>query len=154
MDQIDRILKQWARERPDVDTEAMGLVGRVQRIAQALRPRLDEVHERFGLSGESFDVLASLRRSGVPHALTPTELYREMMLSSGAMTNRFDRLEEQGLVQREPDPADRRGTLVKLTAKGKTLIDKALVEHAANEGRLLGALSQTDRARLSALLRK
>src|SRR5579863_10070674 len=124
-DRIDRILAQWKRERPDLDTKAMGLVGRVQRAAAALRPRLDETHAGCGLQGESFDVLASLRRSGRPYQLTPTQLYREMMLTSGAMTNRIDRLEEAGLVSRRRDPQDRRGTLVRLTAKGKALIDSA-----------------------------
>jgi len=154
MDRIDAILEQWGRERPEIDLEPMGLVGRIQRVAQALRPKLDQVHERFGLSGEHFDVLASLRRSGAPYELTPTQLYREMMLSSGAMTNRIDRLENEGLVQRRADPADRRGTLVSLTPKGKGLIDKALGEHVANEDRLLRALDGHERAQLAKLLRK
>ncbi len=154
MDRIDRIIDQWRRERPDVELEPMELIGRIQRIVQALRPRLDATHERFGLSGELFDVLASLRRSGKPYELTPTDLYREMMLSSGAMTNRIDRLEAEGLVERRPDPNDRRGTLVSLTKKGKALIDKALGEHVENERRLLRALSEKERAQLSGLLRK
>lgn len=154
MDKIDSIVKQWRRERPDVELEPMALVGRLQRIAQALRPALDATHEKFGLTGESFDVLASLRRAGTPYELTPTELYREMMLSSGAMTNRIDRLERDGLVQRKPDPGDRRGTLVGLTSKGLALIDKALGEHVANERRLLGALDAKERAQLATLLRK
>jgi DNA-binding MarR family transcriptional regulator len=154
MDQIDRIVEQWARERPDVDSEPMALVGRIQRIAQALRPKLDATHRRFGLSGELFDVLAALRRSGKPFELTPTQLYRDMMLSSGAMTNRIDVLESEGLVARRPDPDDRRGTLVSLTPKGKALIDRALVEHVANERRLLRVLNDKERTHLAALLRK
>lgn len=154
MDRIDRIVEQWARERPDIDTAAMALVGRIQRIAQSLRPKLDAVHERFGLSGDLFDVLAALRRCGKPYELTPTHLYREMMLSSGAMTGRIDRLEAAGLVKRRPDPSDRRGTLVGLTRKGLASIDAALGEHAANETRLLGALAQKERAHLTTLLRK
>jgi DNA-binding MarR family transcriptional regulator len=154
MDRIDEIVAQWARERPDIDAEPMALVGRIQRVAAALRPQLDRVHERFGLSGELFDVLASLRRSGAPYELTPTQLYREMMLSSGAMTNRIDRLEDEGLVQRRPDPSDRRGTLVALTKKGKALIDRALGEHVANERRLLAVLGERERAQLASLLRK
>jgi DNA-binding MarR family transcriptional regulator len=154
MDRIDRIVEQWARERPDVDAEPMALVGRLQRVVQALRPRLDSTHQRFGLSGELFDVLASLRRAGKPYELTPTQLYREMMLSSGAMTNRVDRLESEGLVQRRPDPNDRRGTLVSLTDKGNALIDSALGEHIANERRLLAALDAEERAQLATLLKK
>jgi len=153
-DRIDRILAQWKRERPDLDTKAMGLVGRVQRAAAALRPRLDETHAGCGLQGESFDVLASLRRSGRPYQLTPTQLYREMMLTSGAMTNRIDRLEEAGLVSRRRDPQDRRGTLVRLTAKGKALIDSATTRHVANEARLLASLSSREQLQLADLLRK
>ncbi|MGA7357006.1 MAG: MarR family transcriptional regulator [Candidatus Cybelea sp.] len=153
-DRIDRILAQWNRERPDLDTRAMGLVGRIQRTAAALRPRLDDTHGRSGLAGESFDVLASLRRSGRPYQLSPTQLYREMMLTSGAMTNRIDRLEEAGLVSRRPDPQDRRGTLVRLTAKGKALIDAATSEHVANEERLLAGLSTREQLQLGELLRK
>jgi DNA-binding MarR family transcriptional regulator len=153
-DRIDRILAQWNRERPDLDTKAMGLVGRIQRAAAALRPRLDDTHGLSGLGGESFDVLASLRRSGRPYQLSPTQLYREMMLTSGAMTNRIDRLEEAGLVSRRPDPHDRRGTLVRLTAKGKALIDAATSEHVANEERLLAGLSAREQVQLGELLRK
>jgi DNA-binding MarR family transcriptional regulator len=153
-DRIDRILAQWSHERPGLDTRAMGLIGRIQRAAAALRPRLDDTHERFGLQGESFDVLASLRRSGRPYQLSPTQLYREMMLTSGAMTNRIDRLEEAGLVSRRPDPHDRRGTLVRLTAKGKALIDAATTEHIANEERLLAGLSAREQLQLGDLLRK
>jgi DNA-binding MarR family transcriptional regulator len=132
----------------------MGLVGRIQRAAAALRPRLDDTHGLSGLAGESFDVLASLRRSGRPYQLSPTQLYREMMLTSGAMTNRIDRLEEAGLVLRRPDPQDRRGTLVRLTAKGKALIDAASIQHVANEERLLAALSAREQLQLGELLRK
>jgi DNA-binding MarR family transcriptional regulator len=153
-DRIDEILTQWQRERPDLDMRAMGLVGRIQRTAAALRPRLDETHAASGLQGESFDVLASLRRSGAPYQLSPTQLYREMMLTSGAMTNRIDRLEEAGLVARRPDPNDRRGTLVRLTAKGKTLIDLAASKHVANEERLLSALNAREQQQLNDLLRK
>jgi DNA-binding MarR family transcriptional regulator len=153
-DRIDRILAQWKRERPDLETRAMGLVGRIQRAAAALRPRLDETHEASGLQGESFDVLASLRRSGPPYQLSPTQLYREMMLTSGAMTNRIDRLEEAGLVARRPDPGDRRGTLVRLTPKGKALIDAATTKHVANEERLLAVLTAREQQQLTDLLRK
>ena|SRR3984957_10384125 len=153
-DRIDQILSQWERERPDLDTRAMGLVGRIQRSAAALRPRLDETHGLSGLSGESFDVLASLRRSGAPYQLSPTQLFREMMLTSGAMTNRIDRLEEAGLVSRRADLKDRRGTLVRLTPKGKALIEAATTNHVANEERLLSGLSAREQLQLAELLRK
>jgi DNA-binding MarR family transcriptional regulator len=153
-DRIDRILAQWKHERPDLETRAMGIVGRIQRAAAALRPRLDATHELSGLGGESFDVLASLRRSGPPFQLSPTELYREMMLTSGAMTNRIDRLEAAGLVVRRPAPLDRRGTFVRLTAKGKNLIDAATTRHVANEDALLSALDAREQQQLGELLRK
>ena len=153
-DRIDEILAQWKRERPDLDTTPMGIVGRIQRTASALRPLLDKTHEESGLQGDSFDVLASLRRSGPPYQLTPTELYREMMLTSGAMTNRIDKLEAAGLVSRRPDPNDRRGTLVRLTPKGKTLIDAATAKHVANEEQLMSALTSHEQQQLSELLRK
>jgi DNA-binding MarR family transcriptional regulator len=153
-DRIDQILGQWKRERPDLDTRAMGLIGRIQRAAAALRPRLDETHATSGLQGESFDVLASLRRSGTPYQLSPTELYREMMLTSGAMTNRIDRLTEAGLVTRRQDPDDRRSSHVRLTAKAKTLIDAATTRHVANEQNLLSVLTPAEQRQLSDLLRK
>ncbi len=153
-DRIDKILGQWKRERPDLDTRPMGVIGRIQRATAALRPLLDETHEASGLQSEAFDVLASLRRSGTPHQLSPTELYREMMLTSGAMTSRIDRLEEAGLVARRADPDDRRGTQVRLTPKGKTLIDNATTKHVANEERLLSALTLREQQQLSDLLRK
>jgi DNA-binding MarR family transcriptional regulator len=154
MDRIDEIVQQWKRERPGLDLEPMAVIGRIQRVAQSLRPKLDATHDRSGLTGEHFDVLASLRRAGAPYELTPTQLYREMMLSSGAMTNRIDRLESDGLVQRRPDPTDRRGVIVSLTKKGHKLIDKALDAHLDNERTLLRALSKSERAELSALLSK
>ncbi len=153
-DRIDDIVAQWKRERVDLDTRAMALVGRIQRAAAALRPRLDATHADSGLAGESFDVLASLRRSGSPYQLSPTQLYREMMLTSGAMTNRIDRLEEAGLVARRPDANDRRATLVRLTPKGKALIDAAASKHVTNEERLLAGLSARERQQLGDLLRK
>lgn len=153
-DKIDQIVAQWKRERPDVQTDAMALVGRIQRAAAALRPRLDATHSRFGLTGESFDVLASLRRTGKPFELTPTQLYKQLMLSSGAVTNRIDRLESEGLVERLRDPDDRRGVRVRLTAAGKRLIDQAVVEHTANETRLLAHLSDKEQETLGHLLRK
>jgi DNA-binding MarR family transcriptional regulator len=152
-DAIDRILEQWRRERPDLDLAALGTVGRLFRVTQladaALRPGL-AAHE---LQPGWFDLLAALRRSGAPYRLNPTELMRTTMLSSGGMTKRLDRLEQAGLVERSPDPADRRGTLVGLTATGKTIVDAALAAHAANEDRLLSPLSAAERRTLDALLR-
>lgn len=156
-DKIGKIMAQWERERPDLtpaDITNMALVGRVQRLTNVLRPRLDAIHAVSGLTGESFDVLATLRRSGEPHELTPTQLYTHLMISSGAMTNRIDRLEADGYVERRDDPSDRRGTLVRLTAKGKTLIDRAMMPHVENEERLLSMLSDDEKRDLEKLLYK
>jgi DNA-binding MarR family transcriptional regulator len=153
-DRVDAIAAQWALERPDLDAFPLAVVARIQRVHQALKPLLDAVQESFGLRGESFDVLASLRRAGQPYELTPTALYSELMISSGTMTNRLDRLEAADLIVRRPDPSDGRGTLVALTKRGQALIDRALGDHVANEATLLSALTHEELQTLSALLRK
>ena len=153
-DAVDRILGQWAEERPDLDASPMGVFGRLTRAKEVLDRSLSRTFKRFGLHGGEFDVLATLRRSGEPYSLTPTELYRSTMRSSGAMTNRLDRLEGRGLVRRSPDPGDRRGVLITLTGEGLELIERAVEAHVEGEERLLGPLSGEDREQLAALLRK
>jgi DNA-binding MarR family transcriptional regulator len=153
-DQIDRLLAQWLRERPDLDATPMGVIGRISRLARHLERRLKPVFERYDLDGGLFDVLATLRRAGAPHRLSPTELFNSVMLSSGAMTSRIDRLERAGLVVRTPDPDDRRGVLVQLTPQGRELVDRAVESHVANESRLIEALTSEERAELARLLRK
>ena len=153
-DHVDTILAQWQREKPDLDARPMAVVGRISRSAKALSRALDTTFARFGLNGGEFDVLATLRRSGAPYRLTPTELFKDLMLSSGAMTNRLDQLERAELIERIPDPSDRRGTLVGLTAHGIDLVDTAVAAHLANEHRLLHALSSDEREHLADLLRK
>lgn len=153
-DHVDFILEQWARERPDLDASPMGVIGRTTRAARSLDRGLQEGFRPFDIAGWAFDVLATLRRSGPPFRLTPTKLSDTLMLSSGAMTNRLDHLECAGLIERLPDPTDRRGVLVALTAKGRALIDEAIAAHVANEHRLLAALSPEEQRTLAALLRK
>ncbi len=153
-DGLDGILEQWAGERPDLDASPMGVFGRLSRAERVLDRSLSGTFKRFGLVRGEFDVLATLRRNGEPYSLTPTELYRSTMLSSGAMTNRLDRLEERGLVRRSPDPGDRRGVQITLTEEGLDLIEEAVGAHVRNEDRLLGGLSGEDRARLAGLLRE
>src|SRR6266536_2793684 len=147
-DHIDRILAQWQRERPDLDTAAMGLLGRLLRAAQLADTTLAAGLAEHDLQSGWFDLLAALRRAGAPYELNPTRLMRATMLSSGGMTKRLDRLVEAGLVERRPDPTDRRGTLVRLTRKGKMVIDKAVEAHVANEERLLRSLKPADRRTL------
>ncbi len=118
------------------------------------RERLNPLFARFGLQSGEFDVLATLRRSGPPFALTPTALYEATMVTSGAMTNRLDRLEKAGLIARGPHPEDRRGVIVQLTKKGRTLIDEAVTAHVENEHQVLSGLTREERDRLAALLEK
>jgi DNA-binding MarR family transcriptional regulator len=153
-DHVDKIVAQWRRERPDLDASPLGLFGRLLRIAHVADGALGKEVARYGIQSGWFDLLAALRRTGTPYELNPTELTRATLLSSGGMTKRLDRLEEAGLVERRPDPDDRRGTLVRLTRRGKRVIDRALEAHLANEERLLASLSATDRRALDALLRK
>jgi DNA-binding MarR family transcriptional regulator len=153
-DHMDRILAQWRRERPELDVAPIGLLGRLFRSAHLADDALAEGIAPYGLQPGWFDLLAALRRSGAPYELNPTRLMETTMLSSGGMTKRLDRLDEGGLVERRPDPSDRRGTLVRLTRRGKTVIDKAVETHARNEGALLRPLTAMDRRALDDLLRK
>jgi len=153
-DAVDRILEQWAVERPDLDASPMGVLGRINRLAKELEGPLLRVFGRFGLDRGEFDVLASLLRAGKPYQLTPRALGESMMVTSGAVTKRVDRLERVGLLARKPEPRDRRVVLVRLTPKGIALVNEAVEEHIANEERLLTALSGKDREQLVRLLRK
>jgi DNA-binding MarR family transcriptional regulator len=153
-DYVSIILAQWAAERPDLDTSPMGIVGRISRLSLVIDTELEPVFMQFGLNNWSFDMLATLRRAGDPYRLSPTDLFRSMMVTSGTMTNRIDRLAEKGLVRRVPDPEDRRGILVELTQQGRELIDRALISHVANEARLIQPLSTEEQHALTVLLRK
>jgi DNA-binding MarR family transcriptional regulator len=148
-------MEQWRRERPDLDVSPMGVIGRLNEASALIaRDRLAPVFARFGLQMGEFDVLATLRRSGAPCALTPTELYEATMVTSGAMTARLDRLEKAGLIQRAPHPSDRRGVVVQLTAKGREITDDALTAHVANEHEVLAGLTREERDILAKLLEK
>ena len=153
-DHVSNILAQWAAERPDLDASPIGIVGRISRLSLVVDKELEPVFAQFGLNHWSFDMLATLRRTGAPYRLSPTELFRSMMVTSGTMTNRIDRLTEKGFVRRVPDPEDRRGILVELTEQGRELIDSALISHVANEARLLHPLSSEEQHTLAVLLRK
>lgn len=153
-DHLDRIAAQWRRERPDLDVAPLELVGRLLRAAMLADAALADGLGEHELQPGWFDLLAALRRAGDPYELNPTELMRATMLSSGGMTKRLDRLAEAGLVERRPDPADRRGVLVRLTPRGREVVDRALADHVANEERLLGTLGASDRRALDNVLRK
>jgi DNA-binding MarR family transcriptional regulator len=152
-DHMDRIVSQWRRERPDLDFAPLGVLGRLFRAAELTDAALAEGLEEEDLQPGWFDVLAALRRSGTPYELNPAELLRAMMLSSGGMTKRLDRLTEARLIVRRPDPSDRRGSLARLTPRGKTIIDRAIAKHLANEDRLLRTLKPAERRSLDKLLR-
>lgn len=153
-DHIDDILAEWRRERPDLDIAPMGLLGRLFLVVHQMDAVLAEGLALLDLQPGWFELLAPLRRGGPPYELNPTQLMRATMLSSGGITKRLDRMAEAGLVGRRPDPDDRRGTLVRLTRRGKTSIDKAVEAHIANEERLLQPLSAAQRRALDDLLRR
>ncbi len=153
IDPVDRLLGQWRRERPDLDTSPMAVVGRVSRIARRVDLAQRETFARYDLDPPAFDVLATLRRSGEPFALTAGDLMRSAMVTSGAITQRLDRLEARGLVRRGAHPDDGRVVLVTLTPAGRELVDRVLPDHLATEERLLAALTPEQRATLAGLLR-
>lgn len=153
MDRIDKILAQWRRERPDLDTTAMGLFGRMRNLTLHLSREMEKTFGRFGLNSANFDMLATLRRSGEPYTLSPSDLMDTMMVSSGTMTNRIDQLEKAGLVARSQNPNDGRSFLISLTPQGFKLIDAAVTAHVETQSRLASTLSQEDRMALDSLLR-
>jgi DNA-binding MarR family transcriptional regulator len=153
-DAIDRLVDEWNRERPDLDVSPTHVLQRITRLYLLQSASFAEVFGRFGMTFGEYEVLAALTRSGPPHRLKPSKLVGALVLSSGAVTNRIDRVEAMGLVERLRDPDDRRGTLVALTAKGRTVVGEAVRAHLANEERLLSGISGSDRAQLTRLLRK
>ena len=153
-DAVDRIVRQWTEQRPDLNVSPMAIIGRISRIERMLDPLLTSVFRTFGLERWSFDVLASLRRSGEPYELTPTQLFNSLMLTSGAITYRIDEMVKGGFVDRTPDPEDRRGQRIRLTKLGRLTIDAAVAAHVQNEARILAHLSGKERTELTRLLRK
>ena len=153
-DRVDHIVAEWARERPELDTSPAAIVGRVGRLAAFFDAGLAQTFKQFGLTRAGFDVLAALRRNGVPYRLPQKMLMHALMRTSGTMSFRIDRLEQDGLVRRKGNPDDKRGVFVQLTPSGKRLVDAAAPVHLANEERMLAALSPREREQLVGLLRK
>lgn len=147
---MDRVLEQWAEQRPDLDVSPMGVIGRLSRLSRLIDLELRRTFGEHGLDAASFDVLATLRRSG---PLTPSALMASSMITSGAVTQRVDRLTERGLVARTQSESDGRSFEVALTEEGHALIDRALPDHVATEHRLLSALSRRERDELATTLR-
>lgn len=153
-DHVDFVIQQWRDERPDIDPSPMAVIGRLVRLSSIINIELQQVFTTYNLNIGEFDVLATLRRSGKPYALTPNSLFKALMLTSGAMTNRVDRLESKKLVKRTPDPNDRRSIIVSLTPKGVALINEAISDHVNKGSKLLSCLSKNEQKTIAKLLRK
>jgi DNA-binding MarR family transcriptional regulator len=154
IDHVDRLRDQWAKELPDLDTEPMAILGRAYRLGNLVRPSIEETFAGFGLERGEFDVIGTLRRSGPPYRLTPTEMYSLLMISSGGLTHRLDRLEKAGLIRREKAPHDGRSVIVALTDAGAARAEQAFRTDMASEAAFLRALDPNARETLAGLLRK
>ncbi len=153
MDEVDRLVEAWGRERPELDPAPMQVFSRVTRLARHLDRERRQAFAAHALEPWEFDVLSALRRSGEPYELSPGRLLHETLVTSGTMTNRVDRLVARRLVGRRADPTDRRGVLVRLTPRGRAAVDAALDALLGSARELLAALSTRERDRLGALLR-
>jgi DNA-binding MarR family transcriptional regulator len=153
-DDVDEIVAAWRRERPDLDVSPLEVLSRVSRLARRLDLARGSAFSEHLLDGWAFDVLSALRRAGEPYELSPGQLVQQTLVTSGTMTNRVDRLERSGFVDRRPDPGDRRGVLVRLTPAGRDVVDSAMADLIEQEKSLLSELSATDRAQLAGLLRR
>lgn len=152
-DAVDRIVAEWTTVRPDLDSSPIAVVGRISRLSRLVDRRLAENFARHGIEDWMYDVLATLRRIGEPHRLTPGELVRRTMVTTGAITNRVDRLEQRGLVRRVPSSTDRRSVLVELTPDGLELVDAVAASHLETERSILAVLSDRQRGDLVKALR-
>ncbi|MFF8727308.1 MarR family winged helix-turn-helix transcriptional regulator [Streptomyces sp. NPDC015171] len=153
-DPVDAIISQWAAERPDLDTKAMEVFGRIHRLSRAMGDRMERAYAAYGISRGEFDVLSALRRSGEPYTLSPRQLSATLMLTTGGMTGRLDKLERAGLLRRSPDPHDRRGLQVTLTEKGFGVIDEAVGAGLAVQTEALSSLGDEQAGQLAGLLRE
>jgi DNA-binding MarR family transcriptional regulator len=152
-DEVDSIVEAWRRERPDLDLAPMEVLSRISRLARHLDRLRANAFSAHDLESWEFDVLAALRRTGPPYRLSPGQLLRETLVTSGTMTNRVDRLVERGLVTRQDHPNDRRGVLVELTDAGRDAVDAALAELIAAERQIMAALDVADHDQLTRSLR-
>ncbi|MBB1494182.1 MarR family transcriptional regulator [Propioniciclava sp. MC1595] len=154
MDEVDRILQAWARETPDLDVSPLRVLSRVSRLARHLDFERRDAFAIHSLDTWEFDVLAALRREGPPYELSPGQLIQQTLSTSGTMTNRIDRLAARGLVERLPDPRDRRGVRVRLLTPGRELVEAALADLLEREQHILDGLSMGEREQIAALLRR
>lgn len=151
-DRTAQLIAQRRRETPGIPLDGMEILSRAGRLTRLSRKWIEPVFDRHGLDTGEFDVLATLRRSGAPFCLRPTELYQSLMITSGGLTDRLNRLEKKGFIERVVSETDRRSALVKLTVKGRRTIDAAFAEDMAIEESLLSALSSGERRQLASLL--
>lgn len=151
-DHVAELADQWRRERPDLDPSPLLVIGRIEWIQARTDAALRPLFAAAGLGNGDFTTLTALRRSGPPYALSPGDLATAMLVTTGAVTKRTDRLVAQGLVTRGPAASDGRGRLVALTDRGRALVDRLIGEHLANEERLLSGLTADERRRLAGLL--
>ncbi|MFE3854951.1 MarR family winged helix-turn-helix transcriptional regulator [Streptomyces griseorubiginosus] len=153
-DAVDAIIDQWAAVRPDLDTKAMEVFGRIYRLGRAMGDRVEKAYAPYGISRGEFDVLATLRRAGEPYTLSPRQLSSTLMLTTGGMTGRLDKLERAALLRRSPDPHDRRGLQVTLTDKGLSVIDEAVEAGLTVQTQALATLTEDRATQLADLLRE
>jgi DNA-binding MarR family transcriptional regulator len=153
-DEVDELTEAWARERPDLDLGPVAVFSRISRLARHLDLARREAFTAHEIESWEFDVLAALRRAGAPYELSPGRLLRATLVTSGTMTNRIDRLADRGLVERHPDPDDRRGVIVRLTAEGKAAVDGAFTALIEAEKSLLAELPAGQQKELAGLLRR
>jgi DNA-binding MarR family transcriptional regulator len=153
-DEVDELVQAWRRERTDLDLAPVEVFSRISRLARLLDRARRDAFTAQSIEPWEFDVLAALRRAGKPYQLSPGQLLHETMVTSGTMTNRIDRLSQRDLVERSPDPHDRRGVLVGLTSAGKRAVDGAFETLLASERYLLGELSASERRDLAGLLKR
>lgn len=153
-DAVDDIVGQWSHERPEMDVSALHVFGRLHRAYLLYQSSLSSLFAEYDLNMASFDVLAALRRNGSPYRMTSGELAKTMLVTTGGVTLRVDRLEKSGLVERKRDPDDRRIVYVCLTTSGLSLIDRTASAHFSNELRLLHQLDEDEQRQLASLLRR
>jgi len=152
-DHVDHLIEQWGRVLPELDVSPMAVIARISRLCRILERDVDAIYAEYGLNHAQFGVLAALRRAGPPYRRSPTELYNSLLITSGAVTNRLERLTAAGLVRRVPDPSDGRSLLVALTPKGLRLIDRLVELHYGREAELLESLGTRERDTLTSILR-
>lgn len=152
MDEIEKKIKQWSVQMPELNTDPMAITSRVLRISKHMSDELSKSFRDYELTSAGFDVLATLFRMGPPHALSPNQLLKQMLITSGTMTSRIDLLERKELVKRTTNTIDKRSVSVSLTAKGVCLIEKVIIEHAESQKRLVAIFSQEEQEQFKKLL--